>query len=347
MLAGCAPAETAEPAQNVEVRSQASTMFWSWTDWSGDVEIKAWYCDWAGPGNRLISVCSVDPGYVAVGGGAEVLGNSAEGGLLTGSEPTSDLKGWRVAAKDHFVPFNYLLRAYVLGMRLKSVWGDWMTEDLLRRSMYISYVRSCNADICAGVGIPGSVAGLEDNPRFAQGDIMLGGGAWAIDSSSNRLAWNGAGQLLWQSVPLMQGGIPTAWMAQSKDHGVADPGWIEASIIGIRRCPIGFTGVLESGHWHWNGNVNSTGYRSNMFNMPDSSWATTSIGAEDQWYLGDYVGRLLTDIIPTTGTGGGAGHGGVLAYSKDHGYVDSVGNLVVHVMAVRKNSNPFAKCDGT
>ena len=114
---------------------------------------------------------------------------------------------------------------------------------------------------------------------------------------------------------------------------MADPGWIEASVIGIRRCPIGFTGALQSGYSVWNGYVNSTGYRSNMFDVPDKSWAMTSIGAEDQWYLGDYVGRLLTDIIPTTGTAGTVGHGGVLAYSKDHGYVDSVGNLVVHVIA--------------
>ena len=102
-------------------------------------------------------------------------------------------------------------------MRLKSVWGDWMSEDLLRSQMYVSYVRSCNANTCDGVAMPGSVAALTDNPRFASGDIMLGGGAWAIDGS-NRLAWNGAGQLLWQSAPLWQGETPTAWMAQSKDH---------------------------------------------------------------------------------------------------------------------------------
>ena len=50
MLAGCAPNETADPAENIEVQMPASTQLWSWTDWSGTSEIRAWYCDWAGPG---------------------------------------------------------------------------------------------------------------------------------------------------------------------------------------------------------------------------------------------------------------------------------------------------------
>src|SRR4051794_32788802 len=73
------------------ITTSGRSNFATWTDWSGQIEVKAWNCDWVGPAERQVATCRVDRGYVLVGGGGEVEGTAAGGGLLTGSEPMSDL----------------------------------------------------------------------------------------------------------------------------------------------------------------------------------------------------------------------------------------------------------------
>ena len=315
--------------------SDARSAIAVYQDWSGQVEIRIWACDWAGPAQRQVTTpCAPDPGFVVVGGGAEVANTDPGGGLLTGSTPSNDFTSWMVASKDHLVPFSHFRRAYVIGMRLKTLSGAWMSVSAMRSQMYVVRGLSCNEGGCDGVGIPNHAVFLEDSPSFLPGDIMLGGGAWALDDRDSFSAWAHAGQLLWQSTPFVQDPTvpPTGWFGQSKDHGIVDNGWVEVAVIGIRPCPPNFGGCLESRFWSSDSVFNATGYRSNSLGVPDATWAMTSVGAVDEWWRGDFVGRMLTDIIPTAGSG----HGGVLAFSKDHSYTDSQGNLAVFMMGVRK-----------
>jgi hypothetical protein len=305
--------------------------FGTWTDWKGQIEVKGWMCDWEGPADVVSALCSTDPGYVVVGGGGEVEGAAPGGGLLTGSGPL-DVQTWQVLSKAHMFSYPHRLRAYVLGMRMRDRSGNWMNPFLWFQTDDMYWVHATSCDGCPNGGAlshPVSTAFLANSPDYQPGDILIGGGAFARDTGAVGTWWAGAGQLLWESMPSPWPSSP-GWYGGSKDHAVSDPGWVDTVAIGMHRCPSFFNGCIEGGSWNWNMFGNWSGYKCNSMSMdPNSSWVMTSVGAADDW---SGAGRLLTDIIPTTGANG---TGGVLAYSKDHGIVDTSGNLHVHMVGIR------------
>ena len=62
----------------------------------------------------------LEPGYVMVGGGAEVRYGNEHGTLLYASRPDLDGKKWAVAAKDHVEPSAATISAYAIGLKCKA-----------------------------------------------------------------------------------------------------------------------------------------------------------------------------------------------------------------------------------
>ena len=128
------------------------------SDQSGLVKVNLKVCDWSDTAPHPQSTCELDPGWVLVGGGAEIDGSGLDGPMLWGSFPDFG-QAWTARSKDHVVSFPHRVRAYAVGMQLVDM--DYATlNGLVTRTPDTSVPSSRPS---AAVAIP-------------QGDIMLGGG---------------------------------------------------------------------------------------------------------------------------------------------------------------------------
>jgi hypothetical protein len=174
-------------------RAAATSLF----DWSGRVESATWVCFNHTPQELLTIQCTVDPGYVLVGGGASADTTTGPGAFLTASYPFDPdaLTTWEASSKDHGVVSLHVLTVYAIGLKISG-----MSRDAVRALMYV------NQQSAGPASHP--VAGAADpSPSVAM--LTLGGGA--------RVDWHGAGNLL---TILFNGA------AASKDHIYFDPSTI-------------------------------------------------------------------------------------------------------------------------
>jgi LysM domain len=145
---------------------------------------------------------SLDSGYVLTGGGAWATSNGP-GILLTASYP--DEKTWRAAAKDHGVPDDGTLTAYVIGIKPKT--GPLPTGKVF------------------GPKASESAPHPSDSQSIDQGWLLTGGGA--------RTDCNVVGNLLTASYPIDS----TTWRGEAKDHGVSCPSPIWVYAVGLKPVP--------------------------------------------------------------------------------------------------------------
>jgi len=322
-IAGCgaAPAPdqvadqpTAEEPTGEVSQAVVGTVVGSWSDWSGQVSIRLYRCPavFASTGTKT-AVCSVDSDFALVGGGAEICrfdpGSAAcstanlqwnPGVLLVGSSPfmqPSPIDGhlfndgatWAATAKDHFVATSYWLRAYAIGMKLSGV-ANTRTEVLV-----------------TGVGSQVDPNTARCSPSLPADFILAGGGAFGSFPAGNN------GELITRSFPGNLG--DKCWWGESTGNPFGSDPQNKVNVVGIgvRRCPVGFSGCLTNGVFTVPGGTVSTGYAQSFVAVPTTQpwWATTSIGGEA---TGSPVSRFLTDMIPSTGNGQGAN----TVWSKDH-----------------------------
>ena len=119
-----------------------------YTDSTGTITINIRICDATFPPAQHNQVsCGVPDGFVLTGGGAEVLAdpNSAtSGALITGSFPDSNASSptacsvWTAISDDHHFKFPHELRAYSIGMQLKSRFNSIIPAATLQASMTCS-----------------------------------------------------------------------------------------------------------------------------------------------------------------------------------------------------------------
>ena len=263
-ITGCS-ADAAGEASEENVDSSESFLL---QDPSGTVTVKVKICPFSSTaGASRTATCSVDSGFVLVGGGAEIENDASPGALLTASTPLNKTT-WFAASKDHNLSNPHKLRAFSIGLQLAGV----STTNL------VNSVHITRATSSAGGGVRSVNVGFSSN---FPNDILVGGGAETSCTS-------GSGELLVGSAP--SSGLLT-WGARSKDHVVACPsGQVTATVISIDRSPLGFGGTLVSQLQTVTGPSVPIGYGTAEW-LPTG--AATSIGG---WANGSQ--RLLTDIVP-------------------------------------------------
>jgi vibriolysin len=269
-------------------------------DASGAVTVRITQCPPTAAQEHNTTTCSVDSDFVLIGGGAEILGESTPGALLTGSFPNLDKKTWTASSKDQRLASFHQLRAYAVGLKLAGV-------SALTLSNFVTVVslRSTRSGHpSTSIGVPG-------------GFNLIGGGA--------RANWSTEGQLLTRSIP-----SGSQWLAASKEHVVAESGTVDAFVIGITSGTIPGFGSIDVTVNQASTGV-PTGYGTANRAVP-AGWVLASIGGEAQYAS---AGRMLTDLIPFVDAPTDAAQGATVR-SKDH-EVQDAGTTSVYVVAIRKH----------
>lgn len=294
--AGCATdgVEDAKEAKTTQAISPLDI-----TDASGTVTVRIKQCADTGAVHFPTATCSVDSGFVLVGGGAEIVGDDSPGALLYASFPDTTLTTWTAQSKDHDISFLHQLRAYSIGLRLTGV-----APATLRASMALVTARSAAAQH------PFATAGLP------AGFKVVGGGA--------RANWISAGQLLIGSFPSGQG-----WFGASKDHVVAETGTIDVFAIGITTGTIPGFGTLDVMVTP-TAVASGSGYSAANLAVP-SGWVLTSIGGNATF---NSAGRMLTDMVPYVDSA--KTQQGATIRSKDHEVAD-IGQTSAVVISARRH----------
>ena len=174
-------------------------------DPTATITVRTYRCPWSATSQAPQVACSVESGYLLVGGGVETEAESP-GALVVGSYPTSNPmvgsqvgETWQGSTKDHIVAYPHRSRAYAIGLKLAGV----SKESLLAQS-FLGTAQSSPTPTAWP-----TVTAVDSRP----GDIVVGGGGYGVPSI-------GAGQLLTATRPDGTNG----WTTASKDHGVSDPG---------------------------------------------------------------------------------------------------------------------------
>lgn len=291
---GCS-VEAAEVGEDESVASQAQALRRDlFYDSTRRIEIQVKTCGWSTLAQVPSATCTVDAGYVLVGGGAEVEGEAAGGGLLTHSGPANTFY-WAAASKAHITPLWHRIRAYAVGMKLSG-----MSEATLRSLVTITRRTSAvSSRPTASVSIP-------------YGHVLLSGGAFVTA--------NGPGMLLTESYPT---GGTSQWTASAKDHQAPDAGTVTTSVLSIPEClndQWAGGGCLLTSILH-NNSPASSGYHVENVTLTGGG-APVGAGARARWSL---HGRYLTDLHASVGVGlyDGKLRAVAWAYSKDHNLAES------------------------
>jgi hypothetical protein len=239
-IGGCGAAPDAmDPDPAIDTVSEAVTT-WSptVTDGSGKISVRIKTCDYSALSNTPTASCSVDTGWVLVGGGADISGNLSEqyGVALTGSWPDSKTTwkvssasdGWTVTASKHKI------RAHAIEMKLAGV----SSNTLLTYMKYVNATTTgtSNGDIYA-------FANLDPNDYYGIGGgvrVSGTGGPYFVTANSQQ---NGGD------------GIATGWFgrAQVRLAGapVAPSIKLTSYVIGITKVLIPNFGHVYSSSGNW------------------------------------------------------------------------------------------------
>jgi hypothetical protein len=277
---------------------------WEKTDSTGLISTRVYRCKTSGYAQHPGATCPVESDRVLVGGGAEIVDGGPNGGLLYRSFPI-DSK-WYAFSKDHVYRSAHTIRAYAIGLRFTAY-----SVDLLKNQIHITPGYSSSTPQSAPVAIAFK----------PQDDILLGGGADAIPSA-------GEGQLLTVSTPW-----PGGWIAHSKDHIKADPGWVTAYAISMPKCPPGLTDaagnqICLTSTILQKSATNTSGYYGLYAADQAANSLVTGVGAMTEYQS---MGRMLVSVYPS-----GVSSGAAFMVSKDHGYVDAGVNDTVSFVALSR-----------
>jgi hypothetical protein len=273
-------------------------------DATGRVEIAIWREVFEG--QHVTGQVSVDPGYVLVGGGADITnlngGHTGVNALLTAEYPVNDgsFSTFAAASKDHEQPYYHKLWVYATGMRLLDASGNPLSDSYVKSFMYLNQVYGPSYQYpSARAYCPG-------------GYRILSGGA--------KINWSGAGNLLVVSKPWSD---KDGWEAQGKDHRFVSPASIDAYVLSINPDIPGFGRLVTA--------LKTKVTRENSHsteitdNAPDG-YVVAGVGAAAGY--GDQ-GRMLYAVYPPSVTQ-------AYAASKDHVVNDLYAYITLAYIAMRK-----------
>lgn len=276
-------------------------------DATGRVEIAIWVSVFEG--QHVSGQVSVDPGYVLVGGGADITnlnGNhTGVNALLTAAYPVNDgsFSTFAAESKDHVHSYYHHLNVYAIGMRLLDASGNPLSDSYVRSFMSLNQATSSSSQR------------PEARATCPSGYKILSGGG--------KINWSGAGNLLVISNPTSPA-LDDAWVASGKDHVFASPATIDAYVLSINPDIPGFGRLAfelrRTSAAAYNHTVEVT-------NFATDGWIITGVGAHS-YYFGQ--GRLLYSMYPISVSQ-------VFAASKDHVNDDyRGGSLDLFYINVRK-----------
>jgi hypothetical protein len=273
-------------------------------DATGRIEIAIWREVFEG--QHVSGQVSVDPGYVLVGGGADITNTSDNhtgvNALLTAAYPVNDgsFTTFAAASKDHVQAYYHKLWVYAIGMRLLDASGNPLSDSYVRSFMYLNQ----------------STGGLDEYPG---NDVFCPTG-YKILSGGARINWSGAGNLLVVSQP-----IPTlaAWEVQGKDHVFVSPATIDAYVISINPDIPGFGKLVTALKTKYYTEATHT---LEITDTAPDGYIVTGVGASSGF---SGQGRMLYAVYPPSVTQ-------AYAASKDHISDDFSGSIELQYIAMRK-----------
>jgi hypothetical protein len=273
-------------------------------DATGRVEVAIWREVFEG--QHVSGQVSVDPGYVLVGGGADITNSSNDhtgvNALLTAAYPVNDgsFSTFAAASKDHEQAYYHKLWVYVIGMRLLDAAGNPLSDSYVRSFMNLNEVTSTFGSY------PGAYAPCPTNYK------MLSGGA--------KINWSGAGNLL-------QGSMTWGnynWYAGGKDHRFISRATANSYIISINPDIPGFGKLVTEVKTKW---VNITpSHTVDVTDTAPAGYIVTGVGAYAHY---SDQGRMLYSVYPPGVTQ-------AYAASKDHVVDDLYAVIELHYIVMRK-----------
>jgi hypothetical protein len=278
-------------------------------DITGRVEIAIWREVFEG--QHVSGQVSVDPGYVLVGGGADITNlnddHAGVNALLTAYYPVNDgsFSTFAAESKDHVSAYYHKLWVYAIGMRLRDASGNPLSDSYVRSFMSVDQATSSSKQH------PQAYA------TCPSGYIILSGGA--------KINWSGAGNLLVGSRPVSNasGVLFDQWTAWAKDHVFVSPATIDAYIVSINPNIPGFGRLVTALK---GGIYGESIHKLETYDNAPAGWLISGVGATS-YYQGQ--GRMLYSVYPVTVT---------LAYaaSKDHVANDFSGAIELNYIVIRK-----------
>lgn len=278
-------------------------------DLSGRVEVAIWREVFEG--QHVSGQVSVDPGYVLIGGGADITNTSDNhtgvNALLTAYYPVNDgsFSTFAAESKDHEQVYYHKLWVYAIGMRLLDANSNPLSDSYVRSFMSVNQGTSSSSQH------PQSWA------TCPSGYKILSGGA--------KVNWSGAGNLLVASAPITNanGDLFDQWNVVSKDHRIVSPATIDAYIVSINPDIPGFGRLSAALQMPIRGAFTHT---LEITGSAPAGWVVSGVGAIS-YYQGQ--GRLLYSVYPPSVTQ-------AYAASKDHLVDDLSGALTLDFICIRK-----------
>jgi hypothetical protein len=278
-------------------------------DLSGRIEVAIWRESFEG--QHVSGQVSVDPGYVLIGGGADITNlsdnHTGVNALLTAYYPVNDgsFSTFAAESKDHIQAYYHRLWVYAIGMRLLDANGNPLSDSYVRSFMSLNQATSSSSEY------PTAWA------TCPTGYKILSGGA--------KINWSGAGNLLVASGPITNanGDLFDQWNVSSKDHRFVSPATIDAYIVSINPDIPGFGRLAAALKMPIYG---AFSHNLEVFDNPPAGWVVSGVGAIS-YYQGQ--GRMLFSVYPQSVTQ-------AYAASKDHVVDDFSGALRLNLICIHK-----------
>jgi hypothetical protein len=273
-------------------------------DVTGHVEIAIWRESFEG--QHVSGQVSVDPGYVLVGGGADITNlsdnHTGVNALLTAAYPVNDgsFSTFAAESKDHVQAYYHRLWVYAIGMRLLDASGNPLSDSYVRSFMYLNQ----------------ALSGLGEYP----GRYVYCPSSYKILSGGAKINWSGAGNLLTVSKPFDTG---VAWEVHGKDHVFVSPATIDAYVLSINPDIPAFGRLVTALKIKSNYAIS---HSIEITDVAPDGYIVTGVGAAAAW-VGQ--GRMLYSVYPQSVTQ-------AYAASKDHISDDMNASTELDIIAMRK-----------
>lgn len=297
------------PTTLTSTRQLISDSYVAGTCPGGQIEVAVWgdYID-----GRINNMqVSVDPGFVLIGGGAQVTNfsntNVGANALLTAAYPVDDatFTTYAAASKDHLQVYNHRLWVYAIGLKIYPCLGKCPSP--VPASDLIGILNISSVTSSPATSFPTATASAP------AGYTPLSGGAF--------IHWAGQGNLLVADGWPTSGGL----MSAGKDHVNPSPATITSYCLSISNgffC-FGAGGVTVKTV----GNQVQINQHAQSVSQPtDNGYLLSGVAGLSQFNAGA-PGRLLFAMYPQNSTN-------AIVSSKDQGTSDLSGNLVILVTEI-------------